>query len=107
MDEQTNIIELVDENDNVIQFNHVMTLDYGDNEYVVLSPLENESGDDAEADDSSSIIEENVVILRVEYDEEGNDYYVNIEDETELDEVFSAVTEIYDINNSEIEDVEQ
>lgn len=84
-DEESNIIELIDENNEVLSFEHIMTLDYADREYVVLSPV----------DDSSEDLEEkDIVILRVEQDENGDDYYVNIEDEDELEEVFSAVSEI-------------
>jgi len=37
-----------------------------------------------------------VVILRVEQDENGDDYYASIDDEDELEEVFSAVNEVFE-----------
>jgi uncharacterized protein YrzB (UPF0473 family) len=88
MDEQLpNIIELIDENNETVAFEHIMTLDYDGREYVVLAP----AGEDAD-----SAEEDEIVILRVEQDENGDDFYTSIDDEDELEEVFSAVTEVYD-----------
>jgi uncharacterized protein YrzB (UPF0473 family) len=89
MNEQLpNLIELIDENDEIITFEHIMTLDYDGSEYVVLAPVNEETF-------STEDEEDEVVILRVEQDEKGDDYYTGIEDESELDEVFSAVMEVY------------
>lgn len=89
MDEKANIVELIDENNEMVAFEHIMTLDYGDNEYVVLAPIE-------ETDENNEAIDEGeIVILRVELDEDGNDFYTSIDDEDELEEVFAAVTEVY------------
>lgn len=89
MNEQLpNLIELIDENDEIVTFEHIMTLDYDGNEYIVLAPVNDE---DYPSDDE----EDEVVILRVEQDENGDDYYTGIEDESELNEVFSAVMEVY------------
>jgi uncharacterized protein YrzB (UPF0473 family) len=86
----TNYVELIDEDDNIITFEHIMTLDYDDREYIVLAPVD-------ENDNEDDDIEENeIVILRVEQDKSGDDYYTSIESETELDEVFAAVTEVYE-----------
>ena len=65
-----------------------MTLDYGENEYVILVPMApyDDSEDDLTGDE--------VVILKVEQDENGDDVYISIEDEKELDEVFDAFSEI-------------
>jgi uncharacterized protein YrzB (UPF0473 family) len=88
MDDQLpNIIELIDENNETVAFEHIMTLDYDGREYVVLAPA-GEGTDSAEEDE--------IVILRVEQDENGDDFYSSIDDEDELEEVFSAVTEIYE-----------
>ena len=51
------------------------------NEYVVLAPLEEDVDEDRE--------EEEVIILRVEHSEDGDDAFVTIEDDDELDEVFN------------------
>ena len=87
MDEHSNIIELIDEEGKTLSFEYLMTLDYGENEYVILTPLE-------PYDDSDELTGDEVVILRVEQDENGDDIYVSIEDEKELDKVFDAFSEI-------------
>ncbi len=88
MEEQSNIIELVDEDGKILSFEYLMTLDYGENEYVILVPMApyDDSEDDLTGDE--------VVILKVEQDENGDDVYISIEDEKELDEVFDAFSEI-------------
>jgi len=91
MEDITNYVELIDENDNTITFEHIMTLDYDGREYIVLAPVDEDGDNDGEAMD-----EDEVVILRVEQDENGDDYYTSIDDEDELDEVFAAVTEVYE-----------
>ncbi|HHY81086.1 MAG TPA: DUF1292 domain-containing protein [Clostridiales bacterium] len=85
-DQMPNIIELIDENNQVISFEHIMTLDYDGREYIVLAPTDRDL--DTEEDE--------VVILRVEQDENGDDCYVSIDDEDELEEVFAAVNEVYE-----------
>ncbi|NLU36225.1 MAG: DUF1292 domain-containing protein [Clostridiales bacterium] len=86
MDQNMNIIELIDENNQVVSFEHIMTLDYKDKEYIVLAPIDQESDPD----------ENEIVILRVEQDENGDDYYTGIEDKSELEEIFAAVNEVYE-----------
>lgn len=86
MEMESHVIELIDENNEVVQFEHLLTLDFGDREYMVLLPMEEEDDIDTE--------EGEVVILRVEQDDEGNDIYVSIEDEEELEEVFQAFLQV-------------
>ena len=86
MDQNMNSIELIDENNQVVSFEHIMTLDYKDKEYIVLAPIDQESDPD----------ENEIVILRVEQDENGDDYYTGIEDKSELEEIFAAVNEVYE-----------
>jgi uncharacterized protein YrzB (UPF0473 family) len=82
---ETNIIELIDENNEVVQFEHLLTLDFGDREYIALLPVESIDDEDEE-----------IIILRVEQDDEGNDIYVSIDDEEELQEVFQAFLQVVD-----------
>lgn len=85
MEMETNIIELIDENNEVVQFEHLLTLDFGDREYIALLPVESIDDEDEE-----------IIILRVEQDDEGNDIYVSIDDEEELQEVFQAFLQVVD-----------
>lgn len=87
MDEElNNIVELIDENNELITFEYLMSLDYDGKEYIALMPLNQDT-------DS---VEDEIVILRVEQDEEGNDYYAAIEDDKELEDVFDAVNQVYE-----------
>jgi uncharacterized protein YrzB (UPF0473 family) len=76
-------IELVDEEGMSMLFAHLMTLDYKDERYILLSPEEEEEKE-----------EEEVVILRVVQDQNGEDVYENIEDDALLDEIFNAFVEV-------------
>lgn len=78
------IVELVDENGKESKFNHVMTLQYEGEGYVLLSPAE--PMDDMEEDE--------VMILRIGKDERGVDVYMSVDDEALLEKVFEKYLEI-------------
>jgi len=78
--ERDDIVVLIDEDGEEVEFEHIDTIEMNGNEYVVLVPLEEEEDDGQE--------EEEVVILRVEHTEDGEDTFVTIEDDDELEEVF-------------------
>ena len=79
-EERDDIVVLADENGEEVEFEHIDTIEMNGNEYVVLAPLEEDVDEDRE--------EEEVIILRVEHSEDGDDAFVTIEDD-ELDEVFN------------------
>lgn len=85
-EEMSNIVELIDENNELVAFEYLMSLDYDGKEYIALIPI----------NEDSESMEGEIVILRVEQDEEGNDYYAAIEDDEELEDVFDAVSQVYD-----------
>jgi uncharacterized protein YrzB (UPF0473 family) len=93
MSEEYNTVELVDEDGKSMLFAHLMTLDYKDERFVLLSPEEKESEDG----------EEEVVILKVTQDENGEDLYENIDDDALLDEVFDAFIEVSNMYDDEEE----
>lgn len=78
--ERDDIVVLVDENGEEVEFEHIDNVEMNGNEYVVLIPFSEDEDDD---------LEEEVVILRVEHSEDGDDTFVTIEDDDELEEVFS------------------
>ena len=82
--EQDDIVELVDEDGKEVRFEHLMTLEHKGNTYVCLAPVEPDE----------DIGEDELVILRIDTDEDGNDAYVTIDDEEELDDVFEKYLEI-------------
>lgn len=88
--EQDNIVELIDENDNVVRFEHIMTLVHEGEKYALLSPV----------DDMDDLDEGDVVILRIEEGDE-QDAYVGVEDEDLLEAVFQKYLAIVEAEDEE------
>ncbi len=79
-DERDDIVVLVDENGEEVEFEHIDTIEMNDNEYVVLAPYVEEETEETD--------EEEIIILKVDHNENGEDSFVSVEDEDELDAVF-------------------
>lgn len=83
--EQDNIVELYDDEGNTLKFEHIMTLALKGNSYICLAP----------AEEMEDIAEDEMVIMRIEQDEEtGEDVYATIEEDEELNEVFEEYLRI-------------
>ena len=82
--EREDIIELVDEDGNEVSFEHLMTLEHNGKAYICLVPVE----------PMEDVAEDELVIMRIKTDEEGNDYYATVDSEEELDAVFEKYLEI-------------
>lgn len=82
-DERDDIVVLVGEDGEEVEFELLDTVEMNDNEYVVLLPLEEQ--EDEEVDE--------VVILKVEHNEDGDDAFITVDDEEELTEVFEEFKE--------------
>lgn len=89
--DQENIIELVDDDGNAVQFEHLMSLEHNGNVYICLVP----------AEPMEDVEEDELVIMRILTDENGNDYYSTIESEKELNEVFEKYLEIAEADEEE------
>ena len=61
--EMDNIIELFDEDDNPVRFEHIMTVQYEGEDYVLLAPV----------DPTEDMEEDEVLVLRIENDENGEE----------------------------------
>ncbi len=77
-EERDDIVVLVDENGEEVEFEHLDTIELNGNEYVVLLPV-NETEEEKAIDE--------VVILKIEHGE-ADDSFVSVEDDDELDAVF-------------------
>lgn len=77
-EERDDIVVLVDENGEEVEFEHLDTIELNGNEYVVLLPV-SETEEEKEIDE--------VVILKIEHGEE-EDSFVSVDDDDELDAVF-------------------
>lgn len=84
-EELDNIVILNDEDGNEVKFEFLDLIDFEDEEYIVLLPV-NEEGDEEEGE---------VVILKVEdTDEEADEEsYVSVDDEDTLNKVFEIFKE--------------
>ena len=89
--EREDIVELVDEDGNDVRFEHLMTLEHEGRVYICLVPV----------DPMEDVAEDELVIMRIETDEEGNDIYATIDDEAELDAVFEKYLEIAEADDED------
>ncbi|HOM01613.1 MAG TPA: DUF1292 domain-containing protein [Acetivibrio sp.] len=78
-EERDDLVVLIDENGEETEFEHLDTIEYNGNEYVVLLPVE-------QTEEEKDI--EEVVVLRIEQNEDGEDSFVTVEDDDELEAVF-------------------
>ena len=76
--EENNIIELVDENGETVEFEHLMTLEHNNAYYIVLMAAEDQADED----------EGEVLILKMDKDENGEDCYVTVDNDDEAQAVF-------------------
>ncbi len=85
MEENTNLVQLQDENGNDVNFEHLMTVEHEGNYYVLLEATE----------DMDDCQQGEAIILKIIRDEEsGEDVYATIEDEDELNTVFEKCMSI-------------
>lgn len=79
MADNENIVLLTDDEGNEVEFEHIDSVEYNDELYVILLPVK-------EPDDG-------VYILKFETDEEGNEILVGVEDEEEAQSVLDFYNE--------------
>ncbi len=77
-EEVDNIVILNDEEGNEVQFEFLDLIEYNEEEYVILLPVEDEISEEPGE----------VVILKVESTSEDEESYVSVEDEEVLNNVF-------------------
>ena len=78
--EENNIIELIDDaTGESVSFEHLATIEHEGAYYIALTEVTEEEDEDGECE---------VIIMRIDQDEDGNDCYVQVEDEDEQQAVF-------------------
>lgn len=87
------IIVMVDEDGKEVEFTHIATLDYNDEWYIYVQPVE--LGD---------MDEDEMFIFKIEEDEEGNDLFTPVEDEDLLDKLYQEYLKECDIQDAKDED---
>ena len=80
-EEEISILTLTDENGNDVNFEYLDCIEYEGKEYLVLMPVEDESGE--------------IVILEIEPVDEENENYLAVTDEAVLDAVYGIFKERY------------
>ncbi len=97
MAEDTNKIEMLDEEGNLLEFEHLLTFEVDDQFYIAFTPYA--------AIDGFEVGE--VLIMRIEEDDEQGDIYLPIETEEELDKLWAIFQELYYADEDEEEGEEQ
>ena len=96
MDERENIVELVDdETGETVVFEHLATLEHEGDMYIALMLSEDVESDDDEGE---------VIIMKIDQDEDGNECYVSVEDDALQEAVFEkflALMEEADADDAE------
>jgi uncharacterized protein YrzB (UPF0473 family) len=80
-EEEMNLITLTDENGVDTEFEYLDVIEYQGSEYLILMPVEDESGE--------------IVILLIEPVDEETENYLAVEDEATLEAVFQLFKERY------------
>ncbi len=89
--EDDDIVELIDEDGQSVRFEHLMTLEHEGELYVMLTALEATPDTD----------EDEVFILRIEKDAQGEDCYVTVDDENILQAVFGKLVRLSEADGQE------
>ena len=86
--EENNIIELIDdETGESVSFEHLATIEHEGAYYIALTEIAEEEDDAEECE---------VIIMKIDQDENGNECYVQVEDEDEQQAVFDKFIELMD-----------
>ncbi|MDE5756276.1 MAG: DUF1292 domain-containing protein [Clostridia bacterium] len=97
LQEDEEIIVLADEEGKEVEFRHIATLDYEEEWYMYLEPLEEMEGEEEKSADSEE--ETEMVIFHIQSDADGNDVFIPVEDEELLDKLYNEF--LKELNNSE------
>ena len=98
LQEDEEIIVLADEEGKEVEFRHIATLDYEEEWYMYLEPLEQMEGAEAKANDGEEE-ESEMVIFHIQSDADGNDVFVPVEDEDLLDKLYNEF--LKELNNQD------
>ena len=80
-EEEVSVLTLTDENGNDVEFEYLDAIDYEGKEYLVLTPMDDDSGE--------------LIILEVQPVDEEMENYLAVEDEATLTAVYEIFKEKY------------
>ena len=78
MDNEMEILVLVNEEGKEEEFVHIATIDYNDDWFIFLQPVK-----------LGNLEDDEMIILKIESDAEGNDLFVPVEDQDLIDKVYA------------------
>lgn len=96
MNNEDNMIELIGDDGETVSFEHLATLEYEGESYLVLGA----------PDDGSDNEDSEVYVLKIEQDEDGNDIYVDPEDDELSEKVFERFLQLMEETLEDDEDSE-
>lgn len=96
MNNEDNLIELIGDDGQTVSFEHLATLEYEGESYLVLGT----------PDDGSDTEDSEVYVLKIEQDEDGNDIYVDPEDDELSEKVFERFLQLMEETLEDDEDGE-
>ncbi len=96
MNNEDNMIELIGDDGETVSFEHLATLEYEGESYLVLGA----------PDDGSDNEDSEVYVLKIEQDEDGNDIYVDPEDDELSEKVFERFLQLMEETLEDDEDGE-
>ena len=86
MAERDDILEMVDEDGNVLEFEHLLTFQVEDDYFLAMTA----------AEDTEQYHPDEVLIMRIEEDEEGEETFLPIESDEELEELWKIFLKLYE-----------
>lgn len=93
MENENDILELIDEETgDPIAFEHLATVEHEGEYYIVLTPADEEENEEEECE---------VVILKIEDDEEGNECYVSVDDDALQGIIFEKFLQLMEEDEDE------
>lgn len=90
--DRENIIEMVDEEGGVFEFEHLLTFEVDGDYFLAFTPFE----------PTGEFNVGEVLIMRIGEDEDGEEVYLPIESQEELDELWEIFQDIYEESGGEV-----
>lgn len=106
-EDRNDIVVLTDDEGNEVEFLFLDAFEVAGKRYAVLVPLEGTDNEDQEAPDEEYIEGSEAMIFRLEQDENGDEVFVEIEDDEEWAEVTAAWEDLQDEDFEDEEDEDE
>lgn len=106
-EDREDIVVLTDDEGNEVEFLFLDAFESGGRRYAVLVPLESTDDEDAGGEDEDFVEGNEAMIFRLEQDDQGEEVFVEIENDEEWAQVTAAWEELQDEDLDEDEDEDE